>query len=71
MMTTQNFSALGVQTSIGGQSVGNFAVRWVSNKKPTKKKTLAALNKELFSNPSALLAWAEENTQRLTGQRRI
>ena len=60
-----------VKTSIGGHSVGNFSYRWRRIRKPARKPSLAELNKKLFADPTALLAWGEENTRRLTGQSRI
>ena len=59
------------QTSVGGQSVGSFDIRWVHVSEPTKKQTLAALNRQLFSNPQRLLELAESNTLRLTGKNRL
>ena len=71
-MTTTFLETPNATTSTGGRSVGNFAIRWVRVKKPTKKnETLAAINKRLFADPKKLLAWGEENTRRLTGHSRI
>ena len=69
-MITTHGPMTAVKTSIGGHSVGGFAVKWIRVKK-TKKETLAALNKKLFADPQGLLAWGEENTRRLTGRPRI
>ena len=71
-MTATFLDIPNVTTSTGGRSVGNFSVRWVRVKKPTKKAdTLAAINQRLFSDPKMLLETAEANARKITGQPRL
>ena len=70
-MTMTNHETPGVVTAVGGRSASGFAVRWVHVNKPTKKETLAEVNRRLFANPALLLQLAEANTRRLTGQPRL
>lgn len=70
-MKTTYLETSGQSTSIGGHSVSSFAIRWVHVRQPSKKQTLAALNRQLFRNPQRLLQAAEANTRRLTGQPRL
>jgi hypothetical protein len=73
-MTTTFSEMQKTDTSTGSRVFGIFEVKWVHVAKPAKrakKESLAAINKRLFADPKGLLAWAEANSQKLTGQARI